>query len=54
VKKAVTFRIDPDLLERARQAAEAENRTLTNFIETVLRARVETADRPHENRSFTT
>jgi DNA phosphorothioation-dependent restriction protein DptG len=54
VKKPVTFRIDPDLLEQARRAAEAENRTLTNFIETVLRARIEAAPRPQENRNFTT
>jgi len=41
MKKAVTFRIDRDLLETARRLAAAENRSLTNFIETVLKARFE-------------
>jgi len=33
----VTFRFDLELLARARRAAEAENRTLTNFVETTLK-----------------
>jgi predicted HicB family RNase H-like nuclease len=37
----VTFRIDPELLDRAKQVARAENRTLTNFVETVLKRSVE-------------
>ncbi len=37
MKKLVTFRLDPDLLEEARRSAQAENRTLTNFVETVLK-----------------
>ncbi len=41
MKSPVTFRIDHDLLERARRSAKAENRTLTNFVETVLKAAVE-------------
>ena len=41
MKKAVTFRIDRDLLDMARRSAAAENRSLTNFIETVLKARFE-------------
>ena len=39
----VTFRIDPELLDRAKAAAQAENRTLNNFVETVLKRSVETA-----------
>jgi predicted transcriptional regulator len=41
MKKAVTFRFDPDLLERARRSAQADNRTLTNFVETALKAQVD-------------
>ncbi|THD83256.1 MAG: hypothetical protein E7812_00210 [Phenylobacterium sp.] len=37
LKKLVTFRFDPELLKRIRSAAEAENRTLTNFVETTLK-----------------
>jgi hypothetical protein len=43
LKKLVTFRFDPDLLEKMRLRAEAENRTLTNFVETVLKRAVEPA-----------
>lgn len=39
MKKPVTFRFDDALLERARRSAAADNRSLTNFVETaVLRA----------------
>jgi len=40
MKRLVTFRIDSGLLDHARRAAEAENRTLTNFVETVLKQRL--------------
>ena len=36
MKHAVTFRIQPKLLAAARQCAVSENRSLTNFVETVL------------------
>jgi hypothetical protein len=36
VKKLVTFRLDHDLLERARRCASADNRTLTNYVETAI------------------
>ena len=36
MKKLVTFRFHADVLAKARQLAERENRTLTNFIETIL------------------
>jgi predicted transcriptional regulator len=39
MKKPVTFRFDTELLERARRLAEADHRTLTNYVEiAVLRA----------------
>lgn len=44
MKKLVTFRFDPELLDRLRNCAEVENRTLTNFVETVLKRSLE-ADR---------
>jgi hypothetical protein len=37
MKKLVTFRFDADVLSLARQLAQQENRTLTNFIETILK-----------------
>lgn len=41
MKKPVTFRIDQELLETARKKAQSENRTLTNFVETLLKMQVE-------------
>ena len=40
MKTPITVRIEAELLEEARRCARQENRTLTNFIETVLRHRV--------------
>lgn len=37
MRQLLTIRIDPDVLEAARDRAVDENRTLTNYIETVLR-----------------
>jgi hypothetical protein len=37
MRQLLTIRIDPDVLEAARGRAVDENRTLTNYIETVLR-----------------
>jgi hypothetical protein len=45
MKQAITIRVEADLLQRAREVAERENRTLTNFIETVLKERLEATDR---------
>jgi hypothetical protein len=50
MKKPVTFRLDQELLEKARRTAQADNRTLTNFVETVLRAQV---DRPDTRATIT-
>jgi hypothetical protein len=45
LRKPVTFRFDCELLERARRQASADNRSLTNYVETaVLRAIERTAD----------
>ena len=40
MKTPITVRVDSELLADARRCAREENRTLTNFIETVLRQRV--------------
>jgi hypothetical protein len=40
MKQAISVRIDPALLARARRCAKQENRTLTNFLETVLKERL--------------
>lgn len=41
MKKAVTVRVDPELLDAARACAAREHRSLTNFIEMSLRGRIE-------------
>ena len=46
MKKPVTVRVDPELLAAARRCAREENRTLTNFIETVLRQRIASSTQP--------
>ncbi len=38
--KPITMRFDPELLAKAKLKAAWESRTLTNFIETVVRERV--------------
>lgn len=40
-KTAVTVRLNPDLLAEVRQSAARDNRSLTNFIETALRERID-------------
>ena len=40
MKTAITVRVDDALLTEARRCARLENRTLTNFIETLLQRRV--------------
>ncbi|WP_375778713.1 hypothetical protein ACE103_06170 [Bradyrhizobium sp. ma5] len=46
MKRAITIRIETELLARAREVAERENRTLPNFIETVLKERLKADERP--------
>ena len=41
MKQPLAIRIDADLLAAARECARRDNRTLTNFIETVLRRRID-------------
>ncbi len=43
MKKLVTFRLDPGLLDQVRLKAQAENRSLTNYVETVLKRSVDGA-----------
>jgi hypothetical protein len=40
MKTPITVRVDTGLLAEARLCAREENRSLTNFIETVLRQRI--------------
>jgi hypothetical protein len=49
-KTPITLRIEPELLAAVRHQANAENRTLTNFIETVLKERLGALSQP-ERRS---
>ncbi|WP_342711548.1 hypothetical protein AAFG13_06805 [Bradyrhizobium sp. B124] len=46
MKQVMTIRVEAELLARAHEQAELENRTLTNFIETVLKERLEESDPP--------
>ena len=39
-KTPVTVRLNPELLADVRQSAARDNRSLTNFIETALRERI--------------
>jgi hypothetical protein len=41
MKQPLTLRIEPDLLDATRWCAAKENRSLTNFVETALKARIE-------------
>jgi len=41
MKKPHTFRFDTDLIRKAHDQAEKENRTLTNWIETLIRLALE-------------
>ncbi len=36
VRKATAFRLNSDLLERLKKQAKKENRSLNNFVETIL------------------
>lgn len=45
MKQAIALRIEVDLLKEVRRCASEENRTLTNFIETALKARVAAGQR---------
>jgi hypothetical protein len=40
MKQPIALRLEVDLLKEVRRCASEENRTLTNFIETVLKARI--------------
>ncbi len=37
MRKSITMRIDPDVLKAARRKAAGDNRTLTNYVETLVR-----------------
>ena len=36
-KKVLSFRLDEKVIEKLKSLAEKENRTLSNFIETILK-----------------
>ena len=40
MRQAVTFRLESELLAAAKRCAAEENRTLTNFLETLLKRHV--------------
>jgi len=37
MRQSVTMRIDPDVLQAAKSKATSDNRTLTNYVETLIR-----------------
>ena len=50
MKQAVTLRLDPTLLAEAKRIAGSENRTLTNFVETLLKTRIGSTSIPNASR----
>ncbi len=48
MRKPMTIRIDTNVLEAAKTRAQQENRTVTNYIETVLRRDLMMADTSEE------
>lgn len=50
LRKPVTFRFDSELLERARRHASADNRSLTNYVETAVLRALEHSDEMPERR----
>lgn len=52
MKRAVTFRIVPELLAAARQCAVSENRSLTNFVETVIKQHIAKVQGSSDLRGF--
>lgn len=40
MRQSMTIRLEPNLLELAKQAARSENRTLTNYIETLIQKNI--------------
>jgi hypothetical protein len=50
-KTPVTVRLNPELLAEVRESAARDNRSLTNFIETALRERIEISSNPARMRS---
>ena len=36
-KKGISIRLDEDLIDRLKEVAEQENRTMSNLIETILK-----------------
>ena len=43
----IYIRVTPELKEKLRQAAEKENRDITNFVETVLKQALENEKERH-------
>lgn len=41
MRHSVTMRLDPDVLAAARSKAASDNRTLTNYVETLMRRDLE-------------
>jgi hypothetical protein len=52
LKTPVTVRLNPDLLAEVRQSAARDNRSLTNFIETALRERINSRSQHPSVRAF--
>lgn len=47
MKQAVTMRLDGQLLAKAKLLAEQEHRTLTNFVEALIKRRVSQSQSPN-------
>ena len=52
MKQPITIRLDPELLANRAARAKEENRTLTNFLETALKERIDASGRRTSKQSF--
>jgi len=44
-KKIFSLRLDDEVLERLKQLAEKENRTLSNYVETILKKHIKLTEK---------
>lgn len=48
-KKVISFRFDNDLIQQLKHYAELENRSLSNFVETILKQELKELEKNNKN-----
>jgi predicted HicB family RNase H-like nuclease len=48
--KLLNIRIDPDLKKKAKKLAEADGRSLSNWVTKLIKSKVENAEKSADNR----